>query len=60
MKKYELKVGDTWATVKGTTLGMKDGWLYWEDSNGCNGLARPGTWREKTAAKKKVVTNGRS
>jgi hypothetical protein len=48
--KYEVKMGEDWHPVKGTTQGMKAGWLHWEDNDGCTGLSRPGTWRERATA----------
>jgi hypothetical protein len=54
LQKYEIKIGDKWYPVTGTTVGMKTGWMSWQDADGSTGLSRPGTWRErekKTAAK---------
>ena len=46
LQKYEIKIGEEWYPVKGTTLGLKEGWLSWEDKDGASGLSRPGTWRK--------------
>lgn len=45
LEKFEIKIGWQWQPVRGTTLGMKPGWLSWTDGES-SGLARPGTWRE--------------
>lgn len=46
--KYQLLEGGKWTDVKrATTEGLNPGWLHWEDADGCTGLSRPGTWREK-------------
>lgn len=51
--KYQLLERDVWVDVKrATTSGMREGWLMWEDADGCTGLARPGTWREKPSTEK--------
>lgn len=57
-EKYDLLEKEGWVPVKkATTSGMKEGWLQWEDSEGCNGLSRPGTWRvrPKKLVDKKVA-----
>jgi hypothetical protein len=41
---FEIKIGDDWKPVKGTTRSMNEGWLYWTDGHS-SGLAKPGTWR---------------
>jgi hypothetical protein len=55
---YEIKgyPADTWEKVKGTTVGMREGWLAWKDGES-EGLARPGTWR-KVESKTKVEKKG--
>lgn len=44
---YEIRDGNKWVRVKGTTAGLKIGWLHWSMRDGATGLARPGTWRER-------------
>jgi hypothetical protein len=44
MKTYEIRIGDKWFKVRGTTTGLREGWLSWTDRES-TGLARPGTWR---------------
>jgi len=45
LQTYEIKISDRWEKVKGTTAGMREGWLVWKDTEGCQGMSRPGTWR---------------
>mgnify|MGYP001589394510 CR=1 FL=1 len=53
MRKAELIAKDgSIYTVKGSTSGMKDGWLSWKDKDGATGLSRPGSWRWKDAVKR--------
>jgi hypothetical protein len=46
LRAFEILVAGTWEKVKGTTNGVREGWLSWDDGQGCTGLSRPGTWRE--------------
>lgn len=53
LQKFEIKVGDEWCPVRGTIIGLKEGWLHWQDSDGSSGLSRPGTWRSVKGKTKK-------
>ena len=53
MKTYEILIAGKWERVKGKTQGLREGWLEWKDSEGCNGLSKPGSWREVTKKEKK-------
>jgi hypothetical protein len=59
LENYEVQSGDKWEPVKGTTVGMKAGWLSWTDGDS-NGLARPGTWRPQTRMLKAPGQSGHS
>lgn len=52
LQKYEILICGKWEPVKGTTSCMAIGWLQWKDSDGCTGVARPGTWRLRDKERK--------
>ena len=57
LQKYEILISGEWYKVRGSTSGLKDGWLEWKDNEGAQGLARPGTWRALAPKKGAVKTD---